>query len=117
METIGRLVTFGALAGTFEIDGDVILEIGLPEIPPKVGVVRLRGEHRELGQEVTNPVATRTQASVVDFMPGTPVVSLAKRLLDDIFSAFGLEGCELLTAEGEFVGKWADDWARDWATA
>ena len=50
-----------------------------------------------------------------DLVPGPDLLIVAKPLLDDLFTAFGREGCALLTADGALDGGYIDEPQRKWA--
>ena len=50
-----------------------------------------------------------------DLVLGPDLLIVAKPLLDDLFTAFGREGCALLTADGALDGGYIDGPQRKWA--
>ena len=118
-DVLDRLIVLGAFAAVFDIAGDVAVEAGITgqAISRRPVFLVVDPSFHDLSVDsVSFPLSTRIQIDAADLLPGPALLIAGKRLLDDLFTAFGLEGCPMLTSDGRFDGGWFDDRrTRDWA--
>lgn len=117
---VSRLLAYGYLVSDYEVTGELVLAAGIggrvfPII--LVGSVFVFDDHYPLDR----PIETEISVDADELTTAVGVLRTAKRILDDLVSAFGCGGCPQIDNDGRLIlSGWGREWRDqvvDWARA